>query len=89
MQKRRKRSNNSEMLETLSSIMREPIKIDLTSLPEKTVSERAPESVQSQDNISNIIIVIGNLLRDFPDNEGFSFALQLLQLTAEKKKSIK
>lgn len=45
------------MLETLSSIMREPIKIDTSSLQaEKTV--RAPESAQSQDNITNIIIVI-------------------------------
>lgn len=85
MQKRRKKSNNSEMLETLSSIMREPIKIDLTSLPEKIIPERVPEPVQPQDNISNIIIVIGNLLREFPGNEGFSFALKLLQLTSEKK----
>ncbi|KAM0731598.1 hypothetical protein ACS0PU_001140 [Formica fusca] len=83
MQKRRKRSNNSDMLETLSSIMREPIKIDTSSLQaEKTV--RAPESAQSQDNITNIIIVIENLLREFPDNEGFLFALKLLQSTSEK-----
>ncbi|CAL1672259.1 unnamed protein product [Lasius platythorax] len=80
MQKRRKRSNNSDMLETLSSIMREPIKIETSLQAEKTV--RAPEP--AQDNITNIIIVIGNLLREFPNNEGFSFALKLLHLTSEK-----
>lgn len=77
MQKRRKKSNNSDILETLSSIMREPIKIDASSL-------QVEKSCESQDNISNIINVIQNLLRDFPDNKGFHFALKLLQLTSEK-----
>lgn len=82
IQKRQKKSNN-DILETLSSIMKEPIKIDISSLQtENTI--QAPESAQSQDNITNIINVIGNLLREFPGNEGFSFALKLLQLTSEK-----
>lgn len=65
------------MLETLSSIMREPIKIDISSL-------QIEKPRESQDNISNIINVIQNLLRDFPNNEGFPFALKLLQLISEK-----
>lgn len=42
MHKRRKTSNN--MLETLSSIMREPVKINISSQAEKTI--RVPEPVQ-------------------------------------------
>jgi len=88
MQNRRKRSNNSDMLETLSNIIKKPIKIDISSLQaEKTV--RASEPVQSQDNITNIMIVIGNLLHEFPHDEGFSFALQLLQLTSEKNDQLR
>lgn len=62
IQKRKKRSSNSDMIETLSAIMREPIKIDTTSLQIENI-------VQSQDNLSHIMTLIGNLLREFPNNE--------------------
>ncbi|XP_025160556.1 uncharacterized protein LOC112589888 [Harpegnathos saltator] len=87
MQKRQKRSNNSDMLETSSSIMREPIKIETSSLQTEEIVRTIPEHIQSEDNKTNIITVIGNLLREFPNNEGFSYALKLLQLTFEKKET--
>lgn len=81
--KRRKKSGNSDLLETVTSIMREPIKIEASSLQkEDTVPASVP--VQSRDNIGHIMTLIENLLRDFPGNEGFSYGLQLLQLASEK-----
>lgn len=61
--------------------MREPIKIDTTSLQVENI-------VQSQDNLSHIMTLIGNVLREFPNNEGFSFGLHLLQLTSEKRNQL-
>jgi len=54
----------------------------LSSLKEDTVPASVP--VQSQDKISHIISLIENLLRELPDNEGFSYGLQLLHLISEK-----
>lgn len=86
MHKRRKKSDNSDLLETITSIMREPVKIDPSFPKEDSVPAYVPASkpVQSQDNISHIMILIENVLREFPGNEGFSYGLQLLQLASEK-----
>lgn len=70
--------------------MREPIKIETetlrNSLPETVQVKSA--NVPSKDNISHITAVIDNLLRDMSD-EGFLFALKLLQLATEKADELK
>lgn len=75
MHKRRKRWDNNDLLQTVTSIMKEPIKIEASSLlKEDTIPASAP--VQSvQDNISHLMTLIENLLREFPRNEGFSYGL--------------
>lgn len=88
MHKRQKRSNNNSLLETVTSIMKEPIQINLSSL-QKEDTVPASVLVQTQDNISHIMILLGNLLREFPGNEGFSYGLQFLQLASEKKDQLR
>lgn len=89
MRKRRKRYNN-DLIETVTSIMKEPIKIEASLLQnEVTIPASVPVPVQSQDNISHIMTLIGNLLREFPDNEGFSYGLQLVQLVSEKRNQLR
>lgn len=87
--KKRRRSDNDDLLKTVSFIMKQPVKIDASSLQqmrqEATVSACVPTPVPLQDNISHIMKLIENVLREFPDNEAFSYGLQLLQLVSEKK----
>lgn len=96
MHKRRKRWDNNDLLQTVTSIMKEPIKIEASSLlKEDTIPASGPvqsapvQSVPVQDNISHLMTLIENLLREFPRNEGFSYGLQLLQLVSEKAEQLR
>lgn len=71
------------MLEKISHIMREPIKIDISQAAKPIC---VPEP--AQDNIGNMMIVIANILRECSENEGFAFASKLLQLVSEKQEQL-
>lgn len=70
------------MLETISAIVKEPIKINVSSTETQIESKKISDKA---DNISNILSVINNLLHEMPENEGFYFCLKLLQLTTDKE----
>lgn len=81
--KRHKKSESDNLLETISAIVKQPIKI-VSSEPQSSQAE--PENVpKKQDNINNILAIINNILHDMPEKEGFNFGLKLLHLTTEKE----
>lgn len=83
--KRPKKSD--DMLETITAIMKKPIKINVTSETqvEKPLSHTSDK--KSSDNIDNVLKTINNLLHEMPGNEGFNFGLKLLHLTTGKEKN--
>lgn len=76
---KRHKSDTNDILNKLTSLIKELIKIETSCLGETSQSKNA----LVQDNIHHVVALIENLLRDMSD-QGFLFGLKLLQLTTER-----